>query len=167
MKKNSIKRLFGIAAAEAAPEDSGEAKDFGDTGSPGRAESEPRVSAAERLGKALLESLGGVEGVSEDELVDAVLESRAAGMEAVPRRAKDTADPAEGIAEALREDAADAPSDQMTGARVWEDAPVPVPMRTGSGRTEPVDYSTMSAEQFARLRKLLKKANADGKRIKL
>ena len=44
---------------------------------------------------------------------------------------------------------------------------MPVPMRTGSTASAPVDYEDMSAAQFKELKKLLKKASADGKRIRL
>lgn len=164
MKKNSIRQIFGFAAKAAEPEPGEKAPAPDEPRSGGG--NGTRMNAAERLGRALLESLGAIEGVSEDELVDAVLENFGGGTGG-DKRAEPAQEP---VPETVREPealAALTAGEAPDGAELWEDRPVPVPMRTGSGRTAPVDYSTMSAEQFARLRKLLKKANADGRRIKL
>lgn len=104
-------------------------------------------SAAERLGRALLDSLGPIEGADEDELVDAMLREwnvkrDGRGSAKKPER-KEAEDPFRDIARP------------------------PVPMRTGSSAEAPVDYSDMSRKQFSELRKLLKKAAADGRRIRI
>ena len=71
MKKNSLKQMLDLMGAKPEPE-AGEKEAY-------------KPSAAERLGSALLKSLGGVEGVSEDELVDALL-GEWNGMEHGPKR---------------------------------------------------------------------------------
>ncbi|MCR5809085.1 MAG: hypothetical protein K6G56_05935 [Clostridiales bacterium] len=145
MKTKSIKELFSR----------------GERG--GEAEAAPaEASAAERLGRALIERLGGVpEGVTEDELVDALLENmdgeKEAGEETGPARGEEKASFPEQI-----DDDDDEAEDPFGGS-----ARRPVPMRTGSAASAPVDYADMTAKQFNDLKKLLKKASADGKRITL
>ena len=145
MKKNSLKRMLELADAE---QNAAEAP---------KANEKAAKSAAERLGEALLSSLGGVEGVSEDELVDALLgewKPRAAAAEAEPEAHDETP-------------AAEMPGGEAQVNPFGENARMPVPMKADAANTEPMDYSEMSAEQFAKLRKLLKRAAADGKRIRL
>jgi hypothetical protein len=144
MKKNSLKQMLDLMGAKPEPE-AGEKEAY-------------KPSAAERLGSALLKTLGGVEGVSEDELVDALL-GEWNGMEHGPKRVEKP-EAANDVRGMLRGD--------EDGANPFgDDARMPVPMKAGAANAEPMDYSEMSAEQFARLKKLLKKAAADGKRIRL
>ncbi len=151
MKNKSIRRLF--------------AKDAEDDASAVSAASGPQdasdaVSAAERLGRWLLDSLGAADdGVTEDELVDAILNERTAAGDSL-------AEPEE--EEERDEGAAPQPVPDEDGDLPFEPAPRrPRHMRTGGAQSAPVDYSDMSAEQFRSIRKLLKKAAADGRRIKL
>lgn len=118
------------------------------------------ASAAERLGRAVLGLLGPVEGVSEDELVDALI----ASFE--NRRAKPSAGAPAEEPEALplEDELAEAPK---AGFPFEKAERTPVPMRTAGAGSEPVDYSQMSPKQFSELKKLLKKATADGRRIRL
>ena len=127
MNRKSIKALF---------EGLEDGKPAGGTG----------MSAAEKLGRAVLDSLGTVEGADEDELVEAIL------GEWKPGRAE-TERPAGEAGEAF----------DPFGARSRR----PVPMRAGSGAPSSVDYADMSPKQFSELKRLLKKAAADGKRIKI
>ncbi|MBQ1892472.1 MAG: hypothetical protein II155_00045 [Clostridia bacterium] len=115
------------------------------------AEEEKRVSAAERLGREMLARLGADDETDEDELAEAIIEIMAGmndGAEAPARRG----------ANELDDDVRD-PFGTMPK--------MPVPMRTGSGSPKSTDYSEMSTKQFNELKKLLKKASADGKRIRL
>lgn len=110
-----------------------------------------RVSAAERLGREMLDRLGADEETDEDELADAVIEvlSRMSEAPAADEKRKPNELP-----ENVRDPFGTVPK-------------MPVPMKTGSVRPEETDYSEMSLKQFNELKKLLKKANADGKRIRL
>lgn len=122
----SINELIASAAALGADDENGE-------------QEESAVSPAERLGRALLDEFGPVEGVTEDELVDALLD-------AWKKR------------ERRRE----------TGAEPFEkSAKRPVPMRTGSNAAAPVDYADMSQKQFSEFKRMLKKASADGKKVRI
>lgn len=111
---------------------------------------ERRVSAAERLGREMLLRLGADEDTDEDELAEAIIEVMA-GM-------KDGLKAPEYKTNELPEDVRD-PFGTMPK--------IPVPMKTDSRKAESADYSEMSTKQFNELKKLLKKANADGKRIRL
>ena len=110
-------------------------------------------SAAERLGRAMLSRLGAIEGLGEDELVDALLEN----WGKLPEPEDD------GEEEPEENELPEFPAEEIFEARSRR----PVPMRTGSMAAERVDYSDMSAKQFAELKKLLKRASADGRKIKL
>ena len=104
----------------------------------GEEETALKTSPAERLGRALLDSLGAQE-LDEEELVEALLGE----WENRDREPAKSAEPVFG-----------------TPKR-------PIPMKTGSNASSPVDYADMSREQFRELKKLLKKAAMDGKRIKI
>ncbi len=139
--KKSLKEMLGALNLEKRP--------AGADNVPAQEPDEREASsAAERLGRALLNSFGALGGVSEDELVEAILSEWPSRRDRAPET--ETADEAEQGADPFGE-------------------PVrrPVPMRTGSIGSKPVDYSEMSVKQFNDLKKLLKKAHADGKRIKL
>ena len=107
---------------------------------------EVRVSAAERLGRALLASLGEVPGADENEIVDAILSEWTGAKEKAARPVKAEKPAIDPFAGVMRP---------------------PVPMRADSSSGAPLDYADMSRKQFGELKKLLKKAAADGRKIKL
>ena len=165
MKKMSIAQLFGARSGE------------------GEKPAEGAPSAAERLGRALLDTLGAADdGVTEDELVETILGEWGAaaargddGDEASDEDESSDEDDSsshgelyDGTAEEQYEE-----GDEDSGEEEEREAPFermakrPTPMRTGSAASDPVDYSDMSSAQFRELRKLLKKAAAEGKRIRL
>ncbi|MBO4848675.1 MAG: hypothetical protein J5586_05935 [Clostridia bacterium] len=109
------------------------------------AEAAPAVGPAERLGRAMLARLGAAEDVDEDELVDALVRE----WEAVPAAPEEPEEP--------RADAEE----------IFAPVRRPVPMRTGGAASSPVDYAGMSREQFRKLGKFLKRADSDGRRIRL
>ena len=126
---------------------------------PALSEGEPEARAAdpaERLGRAMLDRLGIPEGLDEDELVDALLDEWMNGEDEEEPEEEEEDDEEE-----LPVPRGDAPEDLFTHSRR------PVPMRAGAGVSSPVDYQDMSAEQFRNLKKFMKKASADGKRIRL
>lgn len=140
MKKKSMRQMLELIADNVVP----------------ASDEEPvSASAAERLGRAMLERIGGVDDdVTEDELVDAILEEWDMSDETAP------------------EDEEPAPEDEEQEEEGEPSLPFeterrPVPMKADSMAGKPVDYAEMSAKQFNDLKKLLKKASADGKRIKL
>ncbi|MCR5610408.1 MAG: hypothetical protein K6F68_01040 [Clostridiales bacterium] len=104
----------------------------------------PKASAAERLGRALLDSFGAVEGMNEDELVDALLGEWSSRQSQAGETEK--AEPREPFEPALKP---------------------PVPMKAGVSAPQPMNYADMPAKQFNELKKLLKKAAMDGKRMKI
>ncbi|MBO4383802.1 MAG: hypothetical protein J5854_00070 [Clostridia bacterium] len=125
MSKNSFNELLAGLEAELKPGADGEER--------------VSVSPAERLGRAMLDRFGTAEGMSESELVDAILgewnaRKEPSGMPAEP----------------------------------FEPVPkLPVPMKAGVNTPQPADYADMPAKQFNELKKLLKKAALDGKRMKI
>lgn len=159
MKKGILKMLEALA-----PEKGGEA------------EAAPRVSAAERLGQAMLARLGIPEGEEGEELIDALLEE----WNALPAPEDDSedesedeapdAEPEEDEPEAVP--AGELPED-MGGIdpeeleELFSGSRRPVPMRTGSASSERVDYSDMSPKQFNELKKLIRRASADGRKVRL
>ena len=170
MSKKSIMQLMGLQARG------------GDAKAPaGDGAEQSGASAAERLGRALLDTLGLADDVNEDELVEAVLGEWANRDESGEAGEADEADEA---GEPLYDGTEDEPgydergydergSDERGSDEPEEDdVPFgrvrrPVPIRTAGAASAPVDYADMSTEQFRELKKLLKKAAADGKRIKL
>lgn len=136
MSKNSINQMLaGLEAELKAGIEDGEGA---------------KASAAERLGRALLESFGKVEGMSEDELVDALLSEwgrRAeTAKEAAPAETAETAESAEPFGAVPK---------------------LPVPMKAGVNAPQPMNYADMPSKQFNELKKLLKKAALDGKKMKI
>ena len=165
MSKKSIMQLMGLQARG------------GDAKAPaGDGAEQSGASAAERLGRALLDTLGLADDVNEDELVEAVLGEWANRDESGEAGEADEADEA---GEPLYDGTEDEPGYDERGydERGYDkpeedDVPFgrvrrPVPIRTAGTASAPVDYADMSTEQFRELKKLLKKAAADGKRIKL
>ena len=152
MKKKSIAQLFGMISGGEEP----------------RGESGPNgVSPAERLGRALLDTLGAADdGVTEDELVEAILgEWSAADREELYDGTDD--EPEDDEQEDAPAGASAAEAGDEGDSPFAPRAKRPAPMRTGSAASDPVDYADMSSAQFRELRKLLKKAASEGKRIRL
>lgn len=168
MSKKSIMQLMGLQARG------------GDAKAPaGDGAEQSGASAAERLGRALLDTLGLADDVNEDELVEAVLGEWANRDESGEAGEAGEADEADEDGEPLYDGTEDEPGydergyDERGYDKPEEDdvpfgrARRPVPIRTAGAASAPVDYADMSTEQFRELKKLLKKAAADGKRIKL
>lgn len=154
MKKKSIRQMLEMIADNLAPADDAEQRGT-------EAGTGDGVSAAERLGRAMLDRIGGAgDGVTEDELVDALLEEwdGEAGPEDEGEEDYNEGEPDE---YELEEEEEEEDGEPFTVNRR------PVPMRAASAASAPVDYAEMSAKQFNDLKKLLKKASADGKRIRL
>lgn len=143
MKKKSMRQMLELIADNVVP----------------AAEEETvSSSAAERLGRAMLDRFGDVDDdVTEDELVDAILEAWDMSGETAPEE-DEPAPEAEPEEEPEEDGEENVP---------FETERRPVPMRAGTNAAKPVDYAEMSAKQFNDLKKLLKKASADGKRIRL
>lgn len=143
-----------------------------------RGAEEAPASPAEKLGQAMLTRLG----ISADdgELIDALIEEW--GSLPLPEEAPEEPE-TEDEPETEPEEPEDEPEDESEEPEEPEPAPDPaeleeleelfrgvrrpVPMRTGSAASRGVDYQDMSAKQFAELKKLIRRADADGKRIKL
>lgn len=105
------------------------------------------TAALTMLGSAFLERLGVPEGMTAKEAVDAILSMwRKADEGAAARRGQ-------GGEEA---DEAEAPARRL-----------PRTIRGGLAEAPEADYESMSAEQFRRLQKQLKRASMDGRRIRL
>lgn len=125
-----------------------------------KASVEKAASPAERIGQALLASIGVTDEDEIAELADAMLKewgSKKAEREAV------RADEASRRAPERHE----APSPEEV-ADLFETRPKrPVPMKAGSSAAAPLDYAGMSPKQFSELKKKLKKAAMNGERIKI
>ncbi|MBO6061549.1 MAG: hypothetical protein J6P98_05495 [Clostridia bacterium] len=151
MKNKSIRQLFGAIA-----EGGGSERENGSANSAPREEApeEPKaMSPAERLGRALLDRLGAADdGVTEEELVEAILAERENAGDPEPEP---------------EEEPGDQPEEREAEPPFAGHSRRPLPIKTGSASPAPVDYADMSAEQFRSIRKLLKKAAAEGRRIKL
>ena len=163
MKKRSFKDLF--AELEGEPESKEKS---------GAAEKHA-VSAAERVGRALLDRLGSASGLSEDALADAIIAvwedpEALTGGEAEGNGKGGALKPyVEPEMKIFGSDASAA--DLLEG----ESRPLPftehkrtsAPIRSGGIQAEPIDYEELTDEQFRRLKKQLQKAAADGKRVRL
>lgn len=148
MKEKGFKRLLDEVKGFSAADESA-------------AEPVGAESPAAKLGRFMLDSLGSVEGVSEEELVEALIGAFSSRRSGAGSGEAPSAEPEELTAAEL----AESPSE---GGFPFERADcAPMPMRTGSGGARPMDYSEMSTKQFNDLRRMLKKASADGRRIKL
>ncbi len=165
MSKKSIMQLMGLQARG------------GDAKAPaGDGAEQSGASAAERLGRALLDTLGLADDVNEDELVEAVLGEWANRDESGEAGEADEADEdGEPLYDGTEDERGydERGYDERGYDKPEEDdvpfgrARRPVPIRTAGAASAPVDYADMSTEQFRELKKLLKKAAADGKRIRL
>ncbi len=107
-------------------------------------------SAAERVGRALLERLG-ADGMDEDELADAII--------AVWEN--------EGAAPLVYAEPDTEPEAPAKPPLVAERRRMPQPMRADAAAPAPLDYDRLTAEQFRRLKKQLQKAAADGRKVRL
>lgn len=119
------------------------------------------MNPAEVIGRALLDRLGASTGLSEEELVDFILEAWTRDTAAKNAEADDRS----GIsAENLL------PSNgEKAKAPVSIERPkrLPMPMRGMNIEAPAIDYTELSSEQFRELKRQLKKAGADGKRVRL
>ena len=150
MKKRSFKDLF--AALETEPEN--KAADGSGNAEPEERGEKNGPSAAERVGRALLDKLGGVTGMDEEELADAIV-----AMWKQPRGHAESEPEAENAAGLLEGAKPSSPFEAP--------ARTPVPIKSGAIAQAPVDYDELTDAQFSELRRKLKRAAADGKKIKL
>ena len=102
-----------------------------------------KPSPAERLGRVILDTVELESPKEEDRFVDVLIDAW--------KRTQRNADEKSG------ED----------GDPVFETAKRPVPIRAGAGSAVPVDYADMPAKQFRELKKQLKKAALDGRKVKI
>lgn len=107
--------------------------------------------ALKRLGAAFIARLNVPEGMTTAEAVEAILSCWEKDVAAAPVRAEEA--PAEDEPEAKE------PAKSVTR--------LPKTLRGGMGEAPEADYESMSAEQFRRLKKQLKRAAADGRKIRL
>lgn len=117
-------------------------------------ETAAKSNAAETVGRALLDRLGRITDMSEEELVKLILKAWEEADAKVP-------------AEKTK-----LPEKLGTGS----DAPLsrgkampklPKPMRSGASETPAIDYSELTSEQFKELKKMLAKAQSDGRKVRL
>lgn len=180
MKKRSFSELFaGLEGAKSrrgadADEDrkraavkDAEAEEGAEAGEDAEDEAEKpeekRASAAERVGRALLSRLGGVSSMSDDELADAIISM--------------WNDPGafEGERGGAQTSAADvmarsgAAGERFAGVDPFGGKPSGphVPIRSGAPADMPVDYEALTDRQFSELKRQLKRAAADGRKVRL
>lgn len=149
-KKRTFKELLQLLpqkeAAEHAPQES-EAENAG--------AAVQHESAYAKLGKAFINRLHlPNELIANASEVESIVNRIISVWEKVEARTADSA--AEENAEESFEDAADANAERL-----------PLPLAGGLAQAPEADYETMSAEQFRTLRKQLKRAAMDGRRIRL
>jgi|GEM_PF-3014690 len=152
--KAKVKRPIASAGDESAAEERG---------------NEP--SAAEKVGRALLDRLGNSTGMEEDELADAIIAvwddpDTLTGGEPLQEKRPYEEPALEVSGEAASSIGGEAAS-SIGGSPFGEHRRIPVPLRSGSAEAAPVDYDELTREQFMKLKKQLKKAAADGKRVRL
>lgn len=169
MKKGIMRMLEALSPAKSGGADESSAAS---------AAGEP--SPAERLGEAMLERLG-IDPAEDAELVNALIEEwgRLPRSEEAPKEPEEPDEDEEEPDEEEGSDEEGEEGDEPAPREMTEEIDPeeleelfsrgrrPVPMRTGSAASRRVDYSDMSAKQFAELKKLIRRADADGKRIKL
>ena len=183
--KKSIKELFAALEGDRKGAEPASAKakvkrptaSAGDESAAEERGNEP--SAAEKVGRALLDRLGNSTGMEEDELADAIIAvwddpDTLTGGEP-PQEKRPYEEPAlEVSGEAASSIGGEAASSiggeaasSIGGSPFGEHRRIPVPLRSGSAEAAPVDYDELTREQFMKLKKQLKKAAADGKRVRL
>ena len=151
-KKRTFKELLQLLPQKEQPEDKAEKE---------AAEHAPQESAVQhenayaKLGKAFINRLHlPNELIANAAEVESIVNRIISVWEKVEAKTADSA--AEENAEESFEDAADANAERL-----------PLPLAGGLAQAPEADYETMSAEQFRTLRKQLKRAAMDGRRIRL
>lgn len=144
-------------------------------------------SAAETVGRALLDRLGASTGLSEDRLAELIIKAwdsaedsagetasgeTASGETAADKTASDKTAADKTAADALA--AANSPS--PVGQNGLSALPItlegsqkkrPLPIKSGSTEAPATDYTELSDEQFKALKRQLQKATSDGRRVRL
>ena len=154
-KKRTFKELLQLLPQKEQPEDKAE-KEAAEPALQGN-EAENAAAAVQhenayaKLGKAFINRLHlPNELIANASEVESIVNRIISVWEKVEARTADSA------AEESFEDAADANAERL-----------PLPLAGGLAQAPEADYETMSAEQFRTLRKQLKRAAMDGRRIRL
>lgn len=158
-KKRTFKELLQLLPQKEQPEDKAE-KEAAEH-APQESEAENAAAAVQhesayaKLGKAFINRLHlPNELIANASEVESIVNRIISVWEKVEAKTADSA--AEENAEESFEDAADANAERL-----------PLPLAGGLAQAPEADYETMSAEQFRTLRKQLKRAAMDGRRIRL
>ncbi len=134
-------------------------------------------SAAETVGRALLDRLGASTGLSEDRLAELIIKAWDSAEDSADETAScETASfetaPDKTAADTLA--AANSPS--PVGQNGLSALPItlegsqkkrPLPIKSGSTEAPATDYTELSDEQFKALKRQLQKATSDGRRVRL
>ena len=107
--------------------------------------------AAMMLGEAMLERVGIPEGINPIAVVVTLL-----------RRMDNENDNTDGP-----KDSPDGPKDGPDSMNAKRNAMLPRPIRGSMGQAPETDYESMSSEDFRKLRRQLKKASMDGRRVRI
>ena len=107
--------------------------------------------AAMMLGEAMLERVGIPEGINPIAVVVTLL-----------RRMDNENDNTDGP-----KDSPDGPEDGQDSMNAKRNAMLPRPIRGSMGQAPETDYENMSSEDFRKLRRQLKKASMDGRRVRI
>ena len=107
--------------------------------------------AAMMLGEAMLERVGIPEGINPIAVVVTLL-----------RRMDNENDNTDGP-----KDSPDGPKDGTDSMNAKRNAMLPRPIRGSMGQAPETDYESMSSEDFRKLRRQLKKASMDGRRVRI
>ena len=144
------------APVDAGGENNADGSDSGDSngsndssdsnGSPGSYE-----RAAMMLGEAMLERVGIPEGINPIAVVVTLLQ-----------RMANEDDNTDGP-----KDSPDGPKDGPDSMNAKRNAMLPRPIRGSMGQAPETDYESMSSEDFRKLRRQLKKASMDGRRVRI
>ena len=156
-KKRTFKELLQLLPQKEQPEDMAakEAAEHAPQEAENAAAAVQHESAYAKLGKAFINRLHlPNELIANASEVESIVNRIISVWEKVEARTADSA--AEENAEESFEDAADANAERL-----------PLPLAGGLAQAPEADYETMSAEQFRTLRKQLKRAAMDGRRIRL
>ncbi len=148
----SIKALF--EALERAGTEPGRTEE----GRVGERPSDAEMSPAEMVGRALLDRLGSGTGLSERELAEAILD-----VWAHPDKLAPNGEPQE----PATDDEAGESAERTPVTPFGEHRRMPKPIRSGAAAPQRIDYDELTDEQFRTLRKQLKKAEADGKKVRI
>ena len=135
------------APADAGGENNSDNSDSGDSN--GSHDSYER--AAMMLGEAMLERVGIPEGINPIAVVVTLLQ-----------RMANEDDNTDGP-----KDSPDGPKDGTDSMNAKRNAMLPRPIRGSMGQAPETDYESMSSEDFRKLRRQLKKASMDGRRVRI